>query len=477
MCLRPPVCITSLVLLSASVSRDAVVCEGFQPWPMLPVAQRAKLGPQMRTPVHVQLQDAATSADEWTSGGIVSVHVERTFPVAQFTADTRQNSLPTIVRDAWLEHHWKKGGGLPVLVVQSNKSSSDGQTMQKRRILPILLEESLGSCSCTTDGNSQSLQYTVTQAGPFIQRDLVPDSHRGTVTFESCIDKDGKHQCRMSWDVKFETQRFRSLYQAFTKVTIATASRTVSESVGPPKLLTLRTTLEMDLTSSEVPWIAARREWLEFFWAKGGGLPLPPPVSFGDVLPDGGGTARRSILRVPPLLVDSVLETCTTPTNAIAIYRIENPGWTTIPFLIHTHLGRVQFEQSRQPTLGDKTLVDLKWEIEVRPFPLMTPIVQKLLEMTASTILRNLRVHVSEPNASVAIKAPRGKEISAALDSFGSAPKESWLGGVLDAHLRDTRSTWKQTTSLLLPWTWGRSGDGGEQDDVQFEWMEGSIYT
>jgi hypothetical protein len=470
MSLRPPIYFASLVLLSASVvSRDVVVCEGLRVMPLLPLVHGGDRLQQFRIPIHLQLQGAATSTSEWMRGGIVSVHDERTFPVCTSTLHTRHNSTLAIVQDAWMEHHWKKGGGLPLFTVV------DVDMMQKRQIVPILMEETLGSCSCSLDGKCQSINYKLTQPGPFFQRDLVPDSHRGTVTFESHTDKEGQTQCRMSWYVEFETQRFRKLYQTFTKFTVGTASRTVAEAVCLPKLLTLRTTLEMGLSSSDVPWIEARRAWLEFFWAKGGGLPLPPPVSLGKILEDGGGTARRSILRVPPLLVDSVLETSTSPTSATAIYQIDNPGWTTIPFLIHTHFARVQFNRCSQSLQDNQALVDVIWEIEVRPFPFMTPIVQKLLEMTASTILRNLRVHVSEPNASVVIKAPRGKEISAVFDSFGAAPKDIWLGGVLDAHLRDTRSTLKQTISLLQPWTWGRSGNGGEQDVVQFEWMDGSI--
>lgn len=269
----------------------------------------------------------------------------------------------------------------------------------------------------------------------------------------------------MTWDVTFETQRFQSLYKSVTTFTVDTAANTVAESVAMPRLLTVKSTLEGMADPDE-----ARREWLEFFWARGGGLPLPPPIPYGDVLDEGRGFARKSILRVPPFLIDTVASTSTSPSMAEAVYQIESPGWSTFPFLIHTHLGRAQFLQSDKKE-GD---VEIVWEIQVRPFPFMAPIVEKLLEMTASTIVRNLRVRLSEPEETVEIKPPRGKT-DLGISSFGSVPKETWLGGVLDAHLSDRRSTTEQTLSLLKPWTWGRSGRGDENDSVTFGWSDGSM--
>ncbi|KAG7343935.1 hypothetical protein IV203_021943 [Nitzschia inconspicua] len=147
-------------------------------------------------------------------------------------------------------------------------------------------------------------------------------------------------------------------------------------------------------------------------------------------------------------MVESVLETSTTATGATVSYRVENPGWITFPFLIHTHSGKVHFLPSKEALNKDKTCVDMLWEIEVRPFPFMAPNVRKLVEMTTSTTMRNLSVRLREPNATVAIKTPRGKKLSTKLDNFGSVPKDTWLGGVLDAHLRDARSTWEQVVSL-----------------------------
>lgn len=57
---------------------------------------------------------------------------------------------------------------------------------------------------------------------------------------------------------------------------------------------------------------------------------------------------------------------------------------------------------------------------------------------------------------------------------FGSVLKESWFGGVLDAHLSDRRSLEDQIVSIFKPWTWGRSGDGGETE-VQSSWSDGEM--
>ena len=93
--------------------------------------------------------------------------------------------------------------------------------------------------------------------------------------------------------------------------------------------------------------------------------------------------------------------------------------------------------------------------------------------MTVSTILRNLYIHLIEPDAQVIIKPPRGGNTET-ITSFGTINKDTWLGGVLDTHLSDTRSTFDQTIPLFQPWKWGRSGDGGD-DSVQFKWTDGRI--
>jgi hypothetical protein len=420
-------------------------------------------------------ETSAANADDWTEGGIVSVRVERIFPV---TFNENKSLSPAhAVKDAWLEYHWKKGGGLPIVVTELNAGKIKEE--KKRMILPIMMEESITEEEVTDKNNSIDscqLQYQVTKAGPFLQADLIPNSHLSTVKFVTTTrTNEGQQQCQMIWDIVFEVKRLRRFYEIFTEFNVATAAMTVSESVATPRLLTLRTTLYLSNASIyEDIVLEARNQWLQFFWKDGGGLPVPPAISFGDRIvhyDDKGIVARRNLLRVPPLLIESIVDMSTSNEYSEAVYEISNPGWMSFPFLVLTHLGRVRFLKSRE----DCT-VDVVWEVEIRPYRLFGPIVEKLVEMTVSTILRNMQVHMAQPGATVAIKAPRGKQINDNFDSFGLVPIDTWLGGVLNAHLSDKRSAWEQTLSLFQPWTWGRSGNGSNDDIVQFQWSNGPIH-
>ena len=352
-------------------------------------------------------------------------------------------------KDAWIKHHWKKGGGLPIFIFQKDEGN-------RRLIAPILMEEALDVPR--NNGFSISMEYTVTKPGPFFQ-DVVVGSHEGMIKFEP-LSSGG---CKMTWDVAFETKKFKSLFQQFTAFTVGIAATTVAESVEIPRTLTVETTLPGTNDPEE-----ARREWLELCWSRGGGLPLFPPFSFGEILEDGGGLARKSILRVPPLIIENVLSTKTSSSMAEAFYEIGNPGWMAFPFLVHTHLGRTRFLKSSEGG------VDLSWEMQIRSYSFMAPIIETLSEMIITTIVRNLKVALSEPKALVEMKPP-WDNTDMGISSFGSVPKESWFGGVLDAHLSDRRSLEDQIVSIFKPWTWGRSGDGGETDSVQSSWSDGEM--
>ena len=209
-------------------------------------------------------------------------------------------------------------------------------------------------------------------------------------------------------------------------------------------------------------------------------MSLPPPIPFGDVLSEGNGLARQKLLRIPPLIIESIVDTKTASDNGMAefSYQLNNPGWLTFPFLLHTHLGRIRFTSipsSTSSSDASSSTSDLiiDWQVEIRPYKFASTVMEKLVEMTVSTILRNLRIHLVEPDAQVIIKPPRGG--STDTISFGAINKDTWLGGVLDVHLSDTRSTFDQTISLFQPWKWGRSGDGDEEDNVHFKWMDGRI--
>jgi hypothetical protein len=150
-------------------------------------------------------------------------------------------------------------------------------------------------------------------------------------------------------------------------------------------------------------------------------------------------------------------------------YQVDNPGWFTYP--VHTHKGRVSFRLECYD--GDSSGggndedagggVVLEWQVEIRPYAGARRFVQIFTEAVVTTLTRNLAVHLRDPGAVVRVSPPRGKG-----KSFASVRKDSWLGGVLDTHLADTRSTKEQMMALLQPWTWGRTDDsrGGGDDDA-----------
>ena len=72
----------------------------------------------------------------------------------------------------------------------------------------------------------------------------------------------------------------------------------------------------------------------------------------------------------------------------------------------------------------------------------------------------------------VALKPPRGG--GGEDNTLFQIRKDSWIGGVLDAHLRDKRSTALQTLAIFQPWTWGRTEKDDEEGERE-EWTEGYL--
>ena len=423
----------------------------------------------------------ATNSDE---SQVVSVETCRILPM---------NVTPAEACDAWLVHHWRKGGGLPIVLALSKNDANQ----ESRLILPVGMRETIISTNRTNDGE-YVLQYKVTDPGPIFGNWIVRNSHVGHVTFQPHNDT----SCTLVWQVNFEidSPQFPGLLQKFTEFTVGTAVRTIVESLDRPRHLTVESEMlvsDASMTSeSSTPISVAFEEWLDFFWTKGGGLPLPPPIPWGsrltdvmsESIPGYEGTARQSLLRVPPLLVDTILSAKISEEAldvdsivAEAVYQIQDPGWSTFPFLIHTHLGRVRFYPVATNDKNNKPsrMVKIVWQIEVRPF---APWVEKLLEMTASTIVRNLRVRLVEPAATIPIfpttKRGASNENSDQDQMAVSIPKESWLGGVIEKHGATEGETvtfgWG---TIATPWTWGRSGDGTVEggDCVRYYWSDGTM--
>ena len=387
-----------------------------------------------------------SSSDEISNDDeIISISMQKQFS---------DGVTPEQAKDAWMEYHWKKGGGLPILVLSSETSAVE------RTILPTLMKERIVEEIHDNEQGLVEVKYKVTDAGPFFPG-IISNTHEASVTFQSIDDK----STVMNWNVSFASSKeWQTFYETLTEWTVGTAATTVEECLAVPRKLNVRTLIPVD--EIEIDPFLARKECLEFVWASGGGLPLIPPIPFGEVLEEGGGSARQNLLRIPPFITESIVVTSTTYDQASFQYRLNRPGFTTIPFLLHTHIGNVSFTSTTQG-------LAIEWEVKIRPYEFAKPIIEKMVEMVVATLVRNLRVKLIERDAVVSIKPPRGNEkLTMGVEEFGKVSKASWLGGVLQAHLSDKRSTIEQTVSLVQPWTWGRSGAGDDSDVVQYEWSD-----
>ena len=403
-------------------------------------------------------------------------------PSEQVVTCTISRDLPhaTIqeAKEAWLEYHWRRGGGILGIWVDTDENSKEAPS--SRTILPIFMTETLLDKNGKDSENM--IQYKVQDAGFLFNQFIVPNSHQGVVKFFKTTQKDTEKSssdtgCRMEWHVSFATTGYSSIFRAVTDFTIATASRTVQEACAEPRIFKIIT----KLPPPSKPGIclfdadAACRRWLDFAWNNGGGLPWLT-FSLGR-RNDNNVTLHNEIAdlelrhrRFPPLLSEQITELKFSESldggngYAQVSYELKQPGWTALPLLLHTYQATVRF----YPSQDKEGEICMEWTLYIRPFEVTAPIVEKIISMTTSTIVRNFRIHLKDPEATVAIKPPRG----AGEQVFGSVRKDSWLGGVLAAHLQDTRSTVQQTMSLFQPWTWGRSGDGSNNDEVQFSWTK-----
>jgi hypothetical protein len=378
------------------------------------------------------------------SNDVVSIAITRRFENA-----TRSDALK-----AWLESHWKLGGGLPIMVKSENITIDCTESqLSERTIYPVLMKEIVTLEPYHEDNPFIELKYKVSDPGPFYQ-DVIDGSHSASVTFYSKEEGIGSlHGCEMVWNVSFSVSRWTTFYKAMAQFLVGTSANTLQEVLASPRVLTVTTSLDTTLEAK-----SARDECLNFVWMKGGGLPLPAPIPFGKPLDD--GITKQNLLRIPPFLTESITDAFDDSESMAGFsYKLNNPGWLTFPFLMHSHKGDVRF------FANDEESLSVNWDIVIRPYAFAAPLVEKLVEMTVSTLLRNLRVRLIEPGATVVIKPPRGNtNLLMGMENYGTVPKETWLGGVLGAHLADRRSTLEQTIALIQPWTWGRCGNGNSTD-------------
>ena len=383
-------------------------------------------------------RDASYSKLDPNDGKVIVV-VKRKFPTA----------TPHEARNAWMEYHWKRGGGLPIFI----RSNGTTEEVFERTIYPVFMKETLRFNPCDEDASIAELSYNVSETGPFYQ-DVIDNSHFALLTFRSL-----NTGCEMVWNVTFYVSRWAGFYKLMTQILVGASANTVREVLSAPRVFQMSTRIESFQKDAK----SARDECLDFIWMQGGGLPLPPALSYGETLQ--GSSTRRNLLRIPPLITESIIDTFDSENMSGFEYALNSPGWLTFPFLMHTHRGTLNFVSK------DDNSLSINWKIEIRPYTVAAPIVEKLVEMTVSTLARNLLVRLTEPGSTVTIKPPRGNtDLLMSMEDFGSVPKDTWLGGVLDAHLRDKRPTTEQIFAALSPWTWGRSGNGDKTDVINFHW-------
>lgn len=357
-----------------------------------------------------------------TAGGCVSVKVTRPLAVN-----------PTKAREAWFSYTWEHAGGLPGLFLP--KESDDART---RLLVPFFAEETIlqdEEITTVEESDEEIVRYTLTKLGPIWASEIQPDSHMGVVCFAPNRDGEG---CTMTWSCTFTTLKRRWLWQAVTQQMIGSACDNLASYVATPQMYTHITRL-VGCTPKR-----AMEEWATFVFQEGGGLPINPPF----VVTSAKDKTEQNveILRIPPFLREKIVSVDDNDTNACTLgYKVLNPGLFT--YQVHTHAGRVRFVQR------DEDVVVMVWEVEIRPINGFGPLTKALTEVIVTTLARNLKSHLSDPNAAVPLYLPRG----AGSEPLAQIRIDSWLGGVLAAHLSDNRSTLEQTIALFQPWTWGRS--------------------
>jgi len=379
--------------------------------------------------VSTQYLDGLTG---FNAGGAVYATTERHLPVS-----------PSEARDAWMDYAWKGGGGLPLLVMKLGKKSED--EFRRRFLSPVMVEEVLKGDSWKTPGGAvgsrygQSIEYGVADAGIF-SMEMYKRTHSGSVNFRP--GENGGSV--MNWDVQVEAAHRASLWQKAFQANIDYVSDGLEAYIAVPQLYR-RWTRILGAAGQDATEVA--REWVDFCFYGGGGLPSPPPVRLGDGL----------TMRIPPFLLER-MTLLDGDANEVR-YGAKNPGLFT--YQVHSHAGKVTFTDMAR---GE---VMMLWEVEIRPYGGWKPYVKSITSMAVSTMARDFKSHLEEPGAKVALKLPRGKG-----EPLLQIPKSSWVGGVLDTHLRDGRSAREQAVDFFMPWTWGRTTDGEGEGE---EWTEGYL--
>jgi hypothetical protein len=351
---------------------------------------------------------------------------------------------PPEAREAWLSYQWRRGGGLPIFVHTPEEN--------RRVIAPIMMEETIlvedGAAEAHAAQEENSIRYKVTNLGWLFGSELEKDSHSATVVFAP--DGDG---CIMKWVVTCQAKHRKNLWEQVTYQNIQTVANNLASYTDTPLLYTRKNLLQA--TSAQ----DAMEKWLEFCWKSGAGLPWFSPISLSE-------TDRMYLV---PFVKQKLLSLDTDKHEIVyGSSSADQAGGGGLSFLLHSYKARVQFFQSSEK----KDEVEMTWTVEVRPCRgwAAQQFLRPLISAIISTSARDFQVHINEPGATVSVAPPRGKG-----DAFAQVPKDTWLGGVLAAHLSDRRSTMEQTMAMLQPWTWGRCTDDVDAGEGE-KWTKGCLF-
>ena len=326
------------------------------------------------------------------------------------------------------------------------KSVRNNGNTSVRTLLPIFAEEELveennlddESCRKNGEQSTQVERYKLGKLG-LLRSDLRPNSHRGIVTFSLHKVLMGVSENRgteVQWDVAFDVHSRKAFWQSVTEKTISNACDNLACYAAVPNLFKCKKIIQVPKHMSPK---SLADKWFLFVWRKGGGLPVIPPVSISK-----NGLNR---MYIPPFLEERILSIKETKEGAEIVYTVPNPKLIQA----HTHLGRVSFI----PVDGSLNKIEMNWEVSVRPFRNRVDFVRLIVEPVISTLARNFKVYIEEPEAMIK------------LFSMFQIRKHTWLGNVVDAHNKDNRSMKEQFRDFWRPFSWGNKEDGDYEIVVQ----------
>lgn len=293
---------------------------------------------------------------QWTTDsdrGKISIKISKVLP----------SISPSEARDAFVEYTWKKGGGLPVGVI--NLSEKD------RILFPFLATDELVE-DYKTDPSVKILRYYLRKLGPIWKTEIIGNSHLGTVTF--CMHDNTSTS--LTWEVEFMTTRNYRLWKFITERMIEEALCNLQSYCAIPLVLTHRVEIHTDLSIGDLT-----KQWIQYIWMKGGGLPLPLPP-----LPLSLDYYTRMI--VPPFLVEQIRSV----NDTTIIYTVNNPSILT--YQVHSHSGNVHFE-----SITDTAHV-MWWQVNIKPFNGWTIFVVSFTEAIINTLSKNFVSHIHDLDTS-----------------------------------------------------------------------------